>query len=72
MTVNRTVATGVLKDELVGLVLADDSERDAMMSAIAAELRRNVVPVRRNRRHPRDGLGSHRSCKYSNTHKRVF
>lgn len=72
MTVSKSLAIGVLKHELVGLVLADDSERDAMMSAIAAELRRNVVPVRRNRRHPRDGLGSHRSCKYSNTHKRVF
>lgn len=72
MTVSRSLAIGVLKDELIGLVLADDSERDAMMSAIAAELRRNVVPVRRNRKYPRDGLGSHRACKYSNTHKRVF
>lgn len=72
MTVNRSLAIGVLKDELIGLVLADDSKRDEMMAGIAAELRRNVVPVRRNRKYPRDGMGSRRACGYSNTHKRVF
>ena len=72
MTVNGSLAVGVLKDELIGLVLADDSGRDEMMAGIAAELRRNVVPVRRNRKYPRDGLGSRRACGYSNTHKRVF
>ena len=72
MTVNRSLAIGILKDELIRMVLADDPEREAMMSAIAAELGRNLVPVRRRRSYPRDGLGSRRSNRYSNTHKRVF
>lgn len=73
MAVNRTLAIGILKDELIALVLADDRERDAMMADIVAELGRCLVPVRPDRpAYPRDGLKSHRACKYSNTHKRAF
>lgn len=73
MAVNRTLAIGILKDELIGLVLADDRERDAMMADIVAELGRCLVPIRPDRpAYSRDGLKSHRACKYSNTHKRAF
>jgi hypothetical protein len=73
MAVNRTLAIGILKDELIALVLADDRERDAMMADIVAELGRCLVPVRPGRpTYPRDGLKSRRACKYSNTHKRAF
>lgn len=72
MTVNRSLAIGILKDELIRLVLADASEREAMMSAIAAELGRNLVPVRRDRSYPREGLKCQRANRYNNTHKRVF
>lgn len=73
MAVNRTLAVGILKNELIGLVLADDRKRDAMMADIVAELGRCLVPVRPDRpTYPRDGLRSRRACKYSNTHKRAF
>ena len=73
MAVNRTLAVGILKNEPVGLVLADDRKRDAMMADIVAELGRCLVPVRPDRpTYPRDGLKSHRACRYSNTHKRAF
>jgi hypothetical protein len=73
MAVNRTLAVGILKNEPVGLVLADDRKRDAMMADIVAELGRCLVPVRPDRpTYPRDGLRSRRACKYSNTHKRAF
>lgn len=72
MTVNRSLAIGILKDEFIRMVLADDSEREEMMSAIVAELGRNLVPVRRERSYPRDGVKKRRANRYSNTHKRVF
>lgn len=73
MAVNRTLAIGIPKDELVALVLADDRGRDAMMADIVAELGRCLVPIRPHRpAYPRDGLKSHRACRYSNTHRRAF
>ena len=72
MTVDRGFAIGVLKDELIGMVLADDDERDAIMARIVEELSRCLVPVRRDRSYPRKGLKHARSNRYSNTHKRVF
>ena len=73
MTVNRTVAIGVLKDELIRIVLAEDAAvREAMMSDIVAELGRCLVPVRPARAYDRDGLESKRANRYSNTHKRAF
>lgn len=72
MTVNRSLAVGILKDELIRMVLADEAEREEMMSAIVAELGRNLVPVRRERTYPRDGAKKKRANRYSNAHKRVF
>ena len=72
MTVNKSLAIGILKDELIRLVLAGDSEREGMMSAIVAELGRNLVPVRRKRSYSREGVNKNRANRYSNTHKRVF
>lgn len=72
MTVNRSFAIGVLKDELIRLVMADDSEREAMMAGIVDEISRCLVPVRRDRSYPRDMVKTRRANRYSNTHKRVF
>lgn len=73
MTVNRTVAIGVLKDELIRIVLAEDAAvREAMMSDIVAELGRCLVPVRPARAYDRDGLESKRANRHGNTHKRAF
>ncbi|MBR3235507.1 MAG: transposase, partial [Atopobiaceae bacterium] len=74
MAANRTVAIGVLKDELIRLVTApDDGAREAMMAGIVAELGRCLVPVRPARAYGRDGLDrNHHANRYSNTHKRAF
>ena len=73
MTVNRTVAIGILKDELLRIVTeSDDAKRESMMADIVAELGRSLVPVRPRRAYGRDGLNNNSACRYSNTHKRAF
>ena len=72
MTVNRSFALGVVKVELLGMLLAGDDERDSMMAGIVEELKGCLVPVRRGRSYPRDGVGRNYANRYSNTHKRVF
>ncbi len=73
MAVNRTVAIGVLKDELMRLVTAsDDGAREAMMADIVAELGRCLVPIRPARAYGRDGLDRNYANRYGNTHKRAF
>ena len=72
MTVNRSFALGVVKDELLGMIMADDAERDLIMSRIVRELSACLVPVRRNRSYSRDGVERRCANRYSNTHKRVF
>ena len=73
MAVNRTMSIGVLKDELMRIVMApDDGSREAMMADIVAELGRCLVPVRPARAYGRDGLRQNHANRYSNTHKRAF
>lgn len=72
MTVNRSFALGVVKDELLGMLAAGDAGRDAIMARIVDELKGCLVPVRPKRAYPRDGVGRNRANRYSNTHKRVF
>lgn len=72
MTVNRSFALGVVKDELLGMIMADDSGRDATMARIVRELSESLVPVRRDRSYARDGVDRNYANRYSNTHKRVF
>lgn len=72
MTVNRSFALGVVKDELLGMIMAGDDERDETMARIVEELRGCLVPVRPGRSYPRDGVDGHYAGKYGNTHKRVF
>ena len=68
----RVFALGVVKDELLGMLLAGDDEREGIMAGIVEELRRCLVPVRRERSYPRDGVEGRYANRYSNTHKRVF
>ena len=72
MTVNRSFALGVVKDELLGMIMADDSVRDSIMARIVRELSACLVPVRWKRGYPRDGVDRNYANRYSNTHKRVF
>ncbi len=72
MTVNRSLAIGILKDEFIRLVLSGESERSSIMDDIAEELRRNLAPARKNRSYSRKDLNANRANRYSNTHKRVF
>lgn len=72
MTADRSFALGVVKDELLGMIMADDPERDAIMARIVEELSACLVPIRRERAYPRDGVDHNYANRYSNTHKRVF
>ncbi len=47
MTVSRSLAIGILKDEFMRLVLSDEDKRSVIVDGIAKELRRNLVPVRK-------------------------
>lgn len=72
MTINRGFAIGLLKEEAIHLILADDDERERIMDSIINELGRHLVPIRPERHYSREGLNHHRANKYNNTHKRVI
>ena len=72
MTVNRSFALGVVKDELLKMIMAKDAERDAIMARVVDELKGCLVPIRPKRTYSRDGVGRKYANRYSNTHKRVF
>ncbi len=58
MTVNRSFALGVVKDGLLGMLLAGDGERDGILAGIVGELKGCLVPVCRERSYPRAGGGA--------------
>lgn len=70
MTINKSFAIGVLKDEFLKIMLSPPEKRHELMQGIGEELKENLVPVRENRSYARPG--QHRRGKYSTTHKRVF
>jgi len=72
MTVNKGFAMGVVKEELIHIILAPVEERREMLLAVVSELERNLVPVRKDRSYERVSGGAPRHNRYSNTHKRVF
>ena len=69
MKVNRSICYGLLKDELINIILEEDKKKKRRkMEDLYDEIARNVLPVRKDRhfaRHPT-------RRKYSQTHKRCF
>jgi hypothetical protein len=70
MTINKSFATGVLKDEMIRFVLAPNKQKEAIMKGITEEMSRHIVPVRKDRSYERNLSVRHN--RYSNTHKRTF
>jgi len=72
MAVNKSFAIGVVKEELLHVVLAPVEKRREMLEAVIEELKGSLVPVRKNRSYGRASSHSIRHNRYNNTHKRVF
>lgn len=71
MQINRNIAIGTMKGELIHLILEDDpGGRMRIMDEIVSEIKDNLLPVRKDRNYDRS-CGKLAS-KYSNTKKRCF
>ena len=71
MVLNRSISIGILKDELIHVLLETvPEERTRRLQAIYDELSRNVIPIRGERHYSR--TKGNLASKYSNTHKRSY
>ena len=71
MAVNRSLCIGLLKSDLIYIILEDDPDvKEELMQHLYDEISENIVPVRPDRHYERNTNMCH--SKYSNTHKRSF
>ena len=71
MMVNRTLGIGILKNDLIYILLEKDRQKqDRLFQQIYEDIRKNLVPVRPDRHYHR--TKGHLAGKYSNTHKRAY
>lgn len=71
MAVNRSLCIGLLKSDLIYVLLAEDPDvKEKLMQRLYDEISENIVPVRPDRHYERNTNMRH--AKYSNTHKRSF
>ena len=71
MAVNRSLCIGLLKSDLIYIILEDDPDiKSELMQRLYDEISENIVPVRPDRHYERNTNMRH--AKYSNTHKRSF
>ena len=71
MAVNRSLCIGLLKSDLIYILLEEDPEvKDMLMQRLYEEISENIVPVRPDRHYERNTNMRH--AKYSTTHKRSF
>lgn len=71
MQINRGLAIGIIKEELFHLLMEENlKKKQEIMDAILNEVKKNLLPVRKNRKYGRScgKLASN----YSNTRKRYF
>lgn len=72
MAINKNIAFGIMKEDLILFILEKNNrKRRARMDAIVSEIKRNLLPVRKERHYTRNGRGRLAS-KYSNTKKKGF
>ncbi len=71
MAINKNVAMGIMKEELIHFILEkSDRRRKARMASIVNEIKHNLLPVRKGRHYPRTkGL---LAGKYSNSRKKSY
>ena len=71
MAVNRNLAIGILKEELIRLILEkDEKKQETLMTNIMNEISENVEPVRDDRKYPR--TKGQLASNYCNNRKRSF
>ena len=68
MKINRNVAYGLLKNDLIKIILEPDPQkRLALMQKLYKKMAKNLSPIRKGRSSQRKSRGT----RYSNTHKRA-
>ena len=71
MMVNRTLSIGILKNDLIYILLETDRQKqDRLFQQIYEDIRKNLVLVRPDRQYHR--TKGQLAGKYSNTHKRAY
>ena len=71
MAVNRSLCIGLLKNDLIYILLEKDRQRQTeLFQQIYDEISKNIVPVRPDRHYKR--TKGQLASKYSNTHKRCY
>ena len=71
MMINRTVSIGILKNDLIYILLeTDKKKKEQLLQQIYDDISENLVPVRPNRHYHR--TKGQLAGKYSNTHKRAY
>ncbi|OXE63020.1 transposase [Enterocloster clostridioformis] len=71
MMINRTLSIGILKNDLIYILLEKDEEKqDRLFHQIYEDISKNLVPIRPDRHYHR--TKGQLAGKYSNTHKRAY
>lgn len=71
MAVNRTLGIGILKNDLIYILLETDAKKqDRLFQQVYEDISKNLVPVRPDRHYHR--TKGQLAGKYSNTHKRAY
>ena len=71
MMVNRTLSIGILKNDLIYILLETDAQKqDRLFQQIYEDISKNLVPIRPERHYRR--TKGQLAGKYSNTHKRAY
>lgn len=71
MQINRTVSIGILKSDLIYVLIEKNpEEKTRLMKVIYEDISKNIVPIRPERHYHR--TKGNLAGKYSNTHKRSF
>ena len=71
MMVNRTLSIGILKNDLIYILLETDAQKqDRLFHQIYEDISKNLVPIRPDRHYYR--TKGQLAGKYSNTHKRAY
>lgn len=71
MMINRTISIGILKNDMIYILLEPDKEKKTkLFQQLYNDISQNLVPVRPNRHYHR--TKGQLAGKYSNTHKRAY
>ena len=69
--INQTVSIGILKNDLIYILLETDGQKKNMLfQQIYEDISKNLVPIRPDRHYTR--MNGQLAGKYSNTHKRAY